>query len=324
MTNIKAIRSAASRLKGYVRETPILTSPFLNEIAGKNIYVKAESLQHTGSFKFRGGWSAISEMSEKKRKNGVLAISSGNHAQGVANAARAFNTKSVIIMPEDAPSLKIANTRKLGAEVILYDRLNQNREELGAQIAKDRELTLIKPYDEPLVIAGQGTCGLELAEQCKDLHISKADVIVCCGGGGLTAGIALALEQEAPEFTVRTAEPEQFNDVARSLEAGKICRNHSMSGSICDAILTPEPGEITFPIMKKLCGKGFTVSDEECMRAIYLAFIRLKLVLEPGGAAALAAALFHSNKIDCENVIIVATGGNIDKETFTKALTNYN
>ena len=324
MTNIKAIRSAASRLKGYVRETPILTSPFLDEIAGKNIYVKAESLQHTGSFKFRGGWSAISEMSEKKRKNGVLAISSGNHAQGVANAARAFNTKSVIIMPEDAPTLKIANTRTLGAEVILYDRLSENREELGAKIAKDRNLTLIKPYDEPLVIAGQGTCGLEIAKQCKSLHISKADVIVCCGGGGLTAGIALALEKEAPEFTVRTAEPEKFDDVAKSLKAGKICRNQSMTGSICDAILTPEPGKITFPIMKKLCGKGFTVSDEECMRAIYFAFVRLKLVLEPGGAAALAAALFHSSEIDSQNVIIVATGGNIDKETFTKALTNYN
>ena len=324
MINIEEIRSAAVRLKGHVRKTPILNSPFLDEISGKNIFVKAESLQHTGSFKFRGGWSAISAMSEKQRKNGVVAISSGNHAQGVANAARAFSTTAVIIMPKDAPALKITNTKKLGAEVILYDRTNQNREELGAKIAKERNLTLIKPYDEPLVIAGQGTCGLELATQCKDLNISNAEVIVCCGGGGLTAGVALALEKEAPDYLVRTVEPERFDDVAKSLKAGKICRNKSMNGSICDAILTPEPGKVTFPIMRKLCGEGLTVSDEECMRAVYFAFIRLKIVLEPGGAAALAAALFHSEKINSDNIIIIATGGNIDKETFAAALTNYN
>ena len=323
MTNIKEIKSANKRLKGFVRETPILNSPFLDEIAGRKVFVKAECLQHTGSFKFRGGWSAISAIKHDERNNGVLAISSGNHAQGVAYAAKAFGIKAVIIMPEDAPTLKINNTRKMGAEVILYDRLREDREAIGLKVSEERGLTQIKPYDEPLVIAGQGTCGLEIAIQSKMLNISEADVIVCCGGGGLTSGIALALESEAPELKVRTAEPEKFNDVALSLENGKITRNNSLTGSICDAILTPEPGKLTFPIMNRLCGSGLTVSDDECLNAMYLAFLRLKLVLEPGGAAALAAALFRSNKIKGDSVLVVATGGNVDTKVFSQAIKNY-
>jgi len=323
MTNIKEIKSAHKRLKGFVRETPILNSPFLDEIAGRKVFVKAECLQHTGSFKFRGGWSAISAIKHDERNNGVLAISSGNHAQGVAYAAKSFGIKAVIIMPEDAPTLKIDNTRKMGAEVILYDRLREDREAIGLKVSKERGLTQIKPYDEPLVIAGQGTCGLEIAIQSKMLNISEADVIVCCGGGGLTSGIALALESEAPKLKVRTAEPEKFNDVALSLENGKITRNNSLTGSICDAILTPEPGKLTFPIMNRLCGSGLTVSDDECLNAMYLAFLRLKLVLEPGGAAALAAALFRSDQIKGDSVLVVATGGNVDTKVFSQAIKNY-
>jgi threonine dehydratase len=322
MTNIKEINFAQERLEGFVRETPILNSPFLDEIAGRKVFIKAECLQHTGSFKFRGGWSAISAMNYDQRKNGVLAVSSGNHAQGVAYAAKAFGVKAVIIMPKDAPALKIENTKRLGAEVILYDRLNQDREALGLRISKERSLTSIKPYDEPLVIAGQGTCGLEIASQSKKLNIIESDVIVCCGGGGLTSGIALALESEAPKLKVRTAEPANFNDVAISLKDGKITRNHALTGSICDAILTPQPGELTFPIMNKLCGPGLTVSDQECLEAMYLAFLRLKLVLEPGGAAALAAALFRTNEIKGDNVIVVATGGNVDTTIFSQAIKN--
>ena len=226
-------------------------------------------------------------------------------------------------MPEDAPTLKINNTRKMGAEVILYDRLREDREAIGLKVSKERGLTQIKPYDEPLVIAGQGTCGLEIAIQSKMLNISEADVIVCCGGGGLTSGIALALESEAPKLKVRTAEPEKFNDVALSLENGKITRNNSLTGSICDAILTPEPGKLTFPIMNRLCGSGLTVSDDECLNAMYLAFLRLKLVLEPGGAAALAAALFRSDQIEGDSVLVVATGGNVDTKIFSQAIKNY-
>ena len=322
MTNIKEIKSAQKRLDGFVRKTPILNSPFLDDIAGRRVFVKAECLQHTGSFKFRGGWSAISALSNEQKSNGVLAISSGNHAQGVAYAAKAFVVKAVIVMPKDAPKLKIENTKSLGAKVVLYDRLNENREALGLKISNDNKLTQIKPYDEPLVIAGQGTCGLEIATQSKQLNIVDSDVIVCCGGGGLTSGIALALEQEAPKLKVRTAEPLNFNDVALSLKNGKIMQNSSLTGSICDAILTPKPGTLTFPIMNKLCGAGLTVSDEECLEAMYLAFLRLKLVLEPGGAAALASALFRKNEIKGDNVIVVATGGNVDNIVFAQAMKN--
>ena len=194
--NIEMIRAAALRLRGHVRVTPLLNSPFIDKIAGRRVWVKPECLQHTGSFKFRGGWSAVSAIAPDIRARGVIAYSSGNHAQGVAHAATLHGVPSVIIMPSDAPALKIANTKALGAEVVLYDRANESREELGDTLATERGLTLIPPYDMPEVIAGQGTCGLEIAAQAAEVGITKADVIVCCGGGGLTAGIALACEAE--------------------------------------------------------------------------------------------------------------------------------
>ena len=315
MTDITLIRAASARLASVVRETPVLTSPFLDEISGRRVFVKAECLQHTGSFKFRGAWSAISALDETVRQNGVIAYSSGNHAQGVALAAKLHNTSSVIVMPKDAPDIKIANTRALGAEVVLYDRLSESREEIGTQIAKDRGLHLIKPYDDPQVIAGQGTCGLEIAKQ---VAASDAEVLVCCGGGGLTSGIALALEAEAPGMTVRPCEPEGFDDVARSLSSGNIEVNQQAGGSICDAIVTPSPGSITFPILKRLCGSGLVVSDNDTLKAMKLAFERLKIVIEPGGAAALAAALFHSSSN--KDVVVVATGGNVDPTIFERAI----
>ncbi|KIC28545.1 threonine ammonia-lyase [Leisingera sp. ANG-M6] len=324
MTSIAMIKAAAERLKGHARTTPLLSSPFLDEIAGRRLLVKAECLQHTGSFKFRGGWSAVSALGEEERKRGVIAYSSGNHAQGVAAAAKAHGTPAVIVMPADAPQLKIRNTRDLGAEVVLYDRAGgESREAAGAKYAEERGLTLIKPYDEPLVIAGQGTCGLEIAEQAATAGIAKADVLVNCGGGGLSSGIALALEARAPGLRVRPVEPEGFDDVTRSLAAGEIRQNPGLSGSICDAILTPQPGEITFPILSRLCGPGIVITEEEAMQAMALAFLRLKIVLEPGGAASLAAALFHADQIDGEAVIAVATGGNVDAELFREALSRY-
>ena len=315
--NIEMIRAAAKRLDGHARRTPILSSPFLDEIAGRRVLVKAECLQHTGSFKFRGGWAAMSSLSGDQLKTGVIAYSSGNHAQGVALAAREHGAPAVIIMPSNAPTVKIANTRALGAEVVLYDRGRESREKIGEGLSRERELTLIKPYDEPEVIAGQGTCGLEIAA---DAGVEEAEVLVCCGGGGLTGGIALALAAEAPKMRVRPCEPEGFDDVTRSLAAGKHEQNVSETGSICDAILTQSPGEITFPILKKHCGSGIVVTEDECLRAMGLAFERLRIVVEPGGAAALAGALFHGSEIEGDTVIAVATGGNVDRAIFSRAL----
>ncbi|MBU2982810.1 threonine/serine dehydratase [Lentibacter algarum] len=318
--NIEMIRAAAARLEGHARRTPLLNSPFLDEIAGKPVFVKAECLQHTGSFKFRGGWSALTGLDPAKRTGGVIAFSSGNHAQGVAYAAQMHGVPAVIIMPSDAPKLKIENTRALGAEVVLYDRASEDRDALGDKIARERGLTLIKPYDEPLVIAGQGTCGLEIAADAQAQGVENADVYVCCGGGGLTSGIALALEADAPGFTARPCEPEGFDDVARSLKSGKIEHNDKLTGSLCDAIITPAPGELTFPIMHRLCGAGVVVSEAEALKAAALAYQRLKIVVEPGGAVALAAALFHPNASDAPNLIAVCTGGNVDADIFAQAL----
>ena len=318
--NIDMIRAAATRLAGHARVTPMLTSPLLDEIAGRKLLVKAECVQHTGSFKFRGGWSAVSALTDDQRSRGVIAFSSGNHAQGVALAARHHNAPCVIVMPSDAPAVKVANTRAFGAEVVLYDRAKESREEIGEAISSERGLTLIRPYDEPAVIAGQGTTGLEIAAQAADLGVTSGDVLVCCGGGGLTSGIALALASEAPNLRARPVEPQGFDDVARSLAAGEIQSNNGVTGSICDAIVTPQPGDLTFPIMQAHCGPGLVVTDDECLRAMALAFDRLRIVVEPGGAAALAAALFHSDEITGDAVIAVITGGNVDRDMFIRAL----
>ena len=318
--NIDRIRAAAERLNGHVRRTPLLSSPFIDAIAGRRVLVKAECLQHTGSFKFRGGWSALSAMPEAQRQKGVIAYSSGNHAQGVANAARHFGVPSVILMPSDAPQIKIANTRALGAEVVLYDRATEDRDAIGDALAAERGLTLVKPFDDPDVIAGQGTCGLEIAEQARELGIDRAEVLVCCGGGGFASGIALALAAEAPQMQVRTVEPDGFDDVKRSLASGRIERNAQTSGSICDAILTPAPSELTFGILKQYCGAGIAVSDAEALAAMKAAFDRLRVVIEPGGAAALAAAMFHRSEIAADTVIVTASGGNVDPSVFVRAL----
>lgn len=321
--NIEMIRAAAARLAGHARRTPLLSSPFLDEIAGRRVLVKPECLQHTGSFKYRGARNAVAAMEPEARANGVIAFSSGNHAQGVALAARDFGVPAVIIMPSDAPALKIANTRALGAEVVLYDREKEDRDALGARLAGDRGLTLVKPFDNEFVVAGQGTVGLEIAEDAAALGIDQAQVLVPCGGGGLTSGIALALETDAPGLTVRPVEPEGFDDVRRSLDAGAIQRNARLSGSICDAIVTPAPGDLTWPVIHRLCGAGLSVSDDEALHAMVQAFIRLKVVIEPGGAVALAAALFHAGEIEGDTVIVVASGGNVDAAVFQMALERF-
>lgn len=318
--NIDMIRAAAARIKGHARRTPLLSSPFLDEIAGRRVLVKPECLQHTGSFKFRGGWASVSALTDNALKAGVMAFSSGNHAQGIATAAKAHGTTAVILMPEDAPATKIANTKALGAEVILFDRETTNREVMGADLSERRGLTLIQPFDNAEVIAGQGTIGLEIAEDAKALGVTDADVTICCGGGGLTSGIALALAADAPGMTARPVEPVGFDDVTRSLLSGQIERNPTQTGSICDAILTQAPGDMTFPIMKDLCGSGITVTEEEVLDTMGHAFERLKLVVEPGGAVGLAAALFHADALNHDTVFAVISGGNVDAAMFARAL----
>jgi len=317
---IDEIFEANKRLKNRKRITPLLNSPFLDEIADRKIFVKAECLQHTGSFKFRGAYTAISSLPPEQRKKGVIAYSSGNHAQGVALAAKIHEIPATIIMPEDAPEIKINNTRDLGAEVILYDRLKERREEIGQKISEENLLSLIPPYDHIHVIAGQGTIGLEIADQANQNGIEKADVLVCCGGGGLTSGIAVALSSLMPNFITRPVEPEGFDDVVRSLKSGQRQINEQISGGLCDAIITPTPGELTFPLMKKYCGEGIVVTDEEVMKAIALAFTRLRIVVEPGGAVALAAALFHPKKCNDDPLIAVVSGGNVDPNIFKTAI----
>jgi threonine dehydratase len=321
VTDIAMIRAAAARMRGHVRETPLLNAPLLDRVAGRRVFVKAECLQLTGSFKARGGWAAVSALSPEARARGVIAFSSGNHAQGVALAAARHGAPCVILMPSDAPEVKIANTRAYGAEVVLYNRATEDRDAIGAALADGRGLTLIRPFDDPQVIAGQGTTGLEIAAQAKAACIVQAEVLVCCGGGGLAAGIALALEADAPDLRVRTVEPVGFDDMARSLASGARQTNPAATGSICDAILTPAPGQLTLPILRRLAGPGLAVSDDHALQAMALAFTHLRIVLEPGGAVALAAALFAPDLP--ETVIAVATGGNVDPEVFATALERF-
>lgn len=320
MTDIGAIRAAAARSRG-IRRTPLLSAPALDREAGRRILVKAESLQVTGSFKARGAWSAISALTPAERAAGILAYSSGNHAQGIAWAAAEHRAPAVILMPSDAPAVKIDNTRAYGAEVVLYDRATEDRDAIGLRLATERGLTLIPPFDHTQVIAGQGTVGLELAVQAAEAGVTHADVIVCCGGGGLSAGVALALEADAPGLRVRTAEPAGFDDMARSLARGERVSNPATTGSICDAILTPRPGALTFPILRRLAGPGLAVTDAEALAAVEIAFRHLRIVLEPGGAVSLAAALFCADEIDGDAVICVASGGNVDPVRFVEAIT---
>ncbi|MDD2867225.1 threonine/serine dehydratase [Neomegalonema sp.] len=314
------VLAAAGRLAGVVRRTPLLEDPFLNEQAGRRLLVKAECLQRTGSFKFRGAWNRLSALQGEARTRGVVAFSSGNHAQGVAYAAKLQDMPAVIVMPKDAPAAKIGATRRYGAEVVLYDRRTEDRAAIARRFAEERGLTLVPPFDDPFVIAGQGTVGLEIADQALEAGVTEASVLVNCSGGGLASGVALALAERAPGLTVRTAEPEGFDDWARSLEAGAIRSNHAVGGSIQDALMSPSPGVLPFAIGRRAFGPGLAVSDEEALRAMAAAFARLKIVLEPGGAASLAAALFRREAIRGEAVIVVASGGNVDPAVFARAL----
>ena len=307
-------------IKSDIRRTPLLNSPAIDDLAGRRVWIKAECLQHTGSFKYRGASSAIGALSAQQRAKGVLAFSSGNHAQGIAAAARAHNVSAKIIMPSDSPQIKIDNTRALGGQIVFFDRATEDRERVAAKINTNDQRVLIKPFDNAHVIAGQASVGVELAQQSKARGINTAQVLICCGGGGLTAGVALALAHDVPNFTVHPVEPVGFDDVKQSLQLGQIVRNSHTSGSICDAILTSSAGDMTFPIMAAHCGAGLTVSDDQALHAMAIAFAHLKIVLEPGGAVSLAAALAGGDMVHSDDVICVVSGGNVDAHMFARAL----
>ncbi len=317
------IEKAKARVQGYATQTPLLNFPVLDERVNGRVFIKAENLQRTGSFKFRGAFNRLSLIPQDQRASGVVACSSGNHAQGVAAAAKILGFPAVIVMPRDAPALKIQRTKALGAEVVLYDRESEDREEIAKRICKERGATFIHPYNDSGVIVGQGTAGLEIAEQCEVLGVTPDMLISCTGGGGLTGGLALALEEKLPDCKIYTSEPAGFDDYARSLAAGKRVRNAALGGSVCDAVLTETPGDKGFSILSRRHAQGLVVTDEEALNAVAFAYFELKLVVEPGAAVALAAVL--SNKIDIEGktAVIMISGGNVDPAIFANALKQY-
>ncbi|MEI2383829.1 threonine/serine dehydratase [Breoghania sp. JC706] len=315
-----AVRAARARLAGHAVVTPLLEFPFLNELTGGRILVKPECLQVTGSFKFRGAFNRLSMIPEGERSKGVVACSSGNHAQGVAEAARRLGMSATIVMPADAPALKMERTARSGATIVRYDRQTEDREAIAREIETRTGATFVHPYDDAGVIAGQGTAGLEIVEQAAAMGLEPEAVLVCCSGGGLTAGIALALEDTLPRATIHPVEPEDFDDYTRSLAAGERLSNAAAAGSVCDALMAPSPGAINFAINMRRGARGLTVSDAEVLDAVGFAFREMKLVAEPGGAAALAAVLAGRIETKGRTLAVVLSGGNIERDMLAQAL----
>ncbi len=308
------IDAAARVLAPFAVRTPLLSSPVLDERMGTRVFLKPEMLQRTGSFKFRGAFNRMSSISVSSRGGGVVAFSSGNHAQGVAAAARILDMPATIVMPSDAPLTKRERTRAYGAEVVLYDRDHEDREAIARDIAGRRGATLVRPYDDPLVIAGQGTVGREIADDMAALALQPDIVVAPASGGGLVAGVATAIKARYPQALVMSAEPEAFDDHARSLRSGQRQPHRGQGRTICDALMASIPGELTFAINSRLLSQGLTASDAEVGVAVGFAFRELKLVVEPGGAVGLAALLAGHIDIRGKNVVIVLSGGNVDAE----------
>ena len=314
------IDAAALVLAPYAVRTPLLSSPALDERTGARVFLKPEMLQRTGSFKFRGAFNKLSSIPQSARGGGVVAFSSGNHAQGVAHAAQILNMQATIVMPSDAPLSKRERTRAFGAEVVLYDRDREDREAIARDIAGKRGATLVRPYDDPFVIAGQGTVGREIAEDMAALGITPDIVVAPASGGGLIAGVATAVKARYPQAMVMSGEPEGFDDHARSLRSGKREPHGSRGRTICDALMAAIPGELTFAINSRLLTQGIVASDVEVGTAVAFAFRELKLVVEPGGAVGLAALL--AGRIDAagKNVVIVLSGGNVDADLYARLI----
>ncbi|MGC1356131.1 MAG: threonine/serine dehydratase [Xanthobacteraceae bacterium] len=318
LPTVADVDEAGRRLAGVALHTPLLTCAALDALTGGRVFLKAETLQRTGSFKFRGAYNRLAAIPPEQRASGVVAYSSGNHAQGVAAAAQLLGMPCVIVMPRDAPRAKRERTQALGAEVILYDRAHDDREAIASAIASDRGAILVPPYDDALIIAGQGTAGREIVDDLRDLGLTPDVIVVTASGGGLVAGIALAVRARAPNAALYTAEPQGFDDHARSFRSGRREQNAELSGTICDALMARTPGKLTFAINQSLVGAGVVVSDEEVGAAVAFAFAELKLVVEPGGAVALAAVM--TGKVDVTGKVAVAvlSGGNVDPEVFSR------
>jgi threonine dehydratase len=314
------IDAAARTIAPVAVRTLLLTSPALDERLGARVFLKPEVLQRTGSFKFRGAYNKLSSISRERRAAGVVAFSSGNHAQGVAAAARLLGMPATVVMPADAPVSKRERTKAFGAEVVLYDRDTEDREQIARGICDKRGATLVSPFDDPKVAAGQGTVGREIAEDLVALQATPDLVIAPASGGGLVAGIATAIKARFPHAAVMTAEPADFDDHARSLAQGRRVAVKPAARTICDALMAPMPGELTFAINSRLGVRGVVASDAEVAAAMKFAYGELKLVVEPGGAIALAALL--AGRIDArgKTIAVVLSGGNVDADLFAKLI----
>jgi threonine dehydratase len=320
LPDVDDVREAAGRLHGQTVPTPLLSSPQIDAQVAAHVLVKAECLQRTGSFKFRGAFNALSQFDAGKRRAGVVAYSSGNHAQGVAAAAQLLGVPATIVMPADAPAIKIANTRFYGADIVSYDRYSESREEIAQRIATERGAEILPPFDDARVIAGQGTIGLEIGEEAQHRGRVIDLLIAPCSGGGLVTGCALGLSAMQGGAAIYAAEPAELDDLRRSLAAGYRVANDPSARSICDALLAPTPGEITFALAQRHLADSIAVTDDEVRRAMATAFSAYKLVLEPGGAAALAAVLSGKLPVAGKTVAVIASGGNVDPAVFAAAL----
>lgn len=315
------VEDAARVIAPAAVRTPLLENAMLNERCGRRVLVKFEGAQHSGSFKFRGAYNRLARLDAAQREAGVVAWSSGNHAQGVAFAARLLGMPATIVMPADAPAIKTANTRALGAQVVPYDRFTENREAIANALATERGAVLVPSFDDPFIMAGQGTIGLEILEQAAELGAEIGQILVNCGGGGMVSGIATAIKAQRPEIAIHAVEPEGFDDTARSLKSGVRESVSPEARSICDALLSPSPGALTFPINHALLAGGLVVSDDQVREAMRFAFSALKLVVEPGGAVALAAMLAGlAPKVDSASVVVIS-GSNVDPDAYARIIT---
>ncbi|MBB3981686.1 threonine dehydratase [Sphingobium fontiphilum] len=324
MTNFaisaRDVRDAADLLRGVAVRTPLLENAALNARMGRRVLIKFEGAQHGGAFKFRGAYNRLARIAPERRAAGVVAWSSGNHALGVANAARMLDMPATIVMPADAPEIKVAGTRALGAEILFYDRFTESREAIATALATERGATLVPSFDDPLVMAGQGTVGLEIMEQAAEAGAALFAILVCCGGGGLIAGVATAVCEAMPDVAIYAVEPAGFDDTARSLASGRREAVTPDARSICDALLAPMPGELTFPINHALLTGGLAVTDAQVRAAMRYAFETLKLVVEPGGAVALAALLQDLAPRSDAPIAIVLSGANVDAAPYAAIL----
>ena len=317
------IEHALERLSGAALRTPLLRCAELSERAGASVLIKPENLQNIGAFKFRGAYNRLAQLDRDEQRAGVVAFSSGNHAQGVAYAAKLLGIPATIVMPADAPRIKLENTRRLGAEVRLYERQGESREQIASAIAAERGAVLVPSYDDPDIIAGQGTCGYELVEQAAALGMRPAALLVPCGGGGLLAGVSTAVRALLPETAIYGVEPKNFDDHARSWKSGVRESVPGTHSTLCDSLMTPTPGALTWSINRTTVSNFLVVTEDEVRHAVSFAFRYMKLVVEPGGAVALAALLSKKLNLEGQDLALILSGGNIDPLVLDNCLSEY-